>query len=63
MLFVSSSLFFCLLSGCEAGMKIVFPLNLTLKYLGGSKDLLVKDFEGRGVFYISKPSRKKPIQC
>lgn len=63
MLFMSSSLSFCLLSDCEAGMNIVFPLNLTLKFLGGSKDLLVKDFEGRGFFYISKASRMKLIHC
>lgn len=60
---MSCSLFFCLLSDCEASMNIVFPLKLTLKHLGGSKDFLVKDSEGRGFFYILKVSRKKHIQC
>lgn len=63
MLFMSSSLFFCLLSDCEASMNIVLPLNLTLKHLGGSKDFLVKDFEGRRFFDILKVSRKKHIHC
>lgn len=58
MLFMSSSLFFFLLSDCEAGMNIVFPLNLTLKCLGGSKDLLVKHFEGRGVFISERPAER-----
>lgn len=60
MLFVSSTMFFCLLSDCEAGMNIAFPLNLTLKCLGGPKDLLVKDCEGRG-FFISQRSAERKL--
>lgn len=59
MLFMSCSLFFCLLSDCEASMNIVFPLNLTLKHLGGSKDFLVKDSEGRGIFLYLKGQQKE----
>lgn len=40
-------------------MNIVFPLNLTLKHLGGSKDFLVKDSEGRGIFLYLKGQQKE----
>lgn len=58
MLFMSSSLFFYLLSGCEAGMNIVFPLNLTLKRLGGSKDLLVKILRAEGFSISQRPAER-----